>query len=75
LVLTGSVRVVAAAATRIRHFTAQELIPDDLVAWQTLRGTMATRRQHRTRRLRFRREPAAYLARLEADFLQLSLPP
>jgi len=75
LVLTGSVRVVAAAATRLQPFAAQDLMPEDIHDWQTLRRALTTRRQHRTLRLRFRRDPAAYLAKLEADFLQLSLPP
>ena len=75
LVLMGSVRLVAAAATRVQPFAAHDLTPEDVRSWQTLRRALATRRQHRTLRLRFRRNPAAYLARLEADFLQLSLPP
>lgn len=75
LVLTGSVRVVTAAATRIHPFAAHDLIPEDLAAWQTLRSTLATQRQHRTLRRRFRHDPTAYLAGLEADFLQLTLPP
>ena len=33
------------------------------------------RRIRRTQRRRFRRDPAAYLAKLEADVFQLSLPP
>ena len=75
LVLMGSVRLVAAAATRVQPFVAHDLTPEDVRSWQTLRRALATRRQHRTLRLRFRRNPAAYLAKLEADFLQLSLPP
>lgn len=75
LVLTGPVRVVAATATRIHPFTAHDLLPEDIKAWQTLQRALTTRRQHRTLRRRFRRNPAAYLAKLEADFLQLSLPP
>ena len=75
LVLTGSVRIIAAAATRLYAFSAQELAPADIGGWQTLRHDLMTRRQHRTLRRRFRRDPAAYLAKLEADFLQLSLPP
>jgi hypothetical protein len=76
LVLTGPVRVVAATATRIHHpFTTHDLLPEDIKAWQTLRRALTTRRQHRTLRLRFRRNPAASLAKLEGAFLQLSLPP
>jgi len=75
LVLMGSVRLIAAAATRVHPFSAQDLAPEDVQHWQTLRHELATRRQHRTLRFRFRRDPASYLARLEADFLKLSLPP
>ena len=73
--LTGAVRVVAAAATRLHPFAAHDLTPEDLESWQTLRRTLTTRRQHRALRRRFRHDPTAYLAQLEADFLQLSLPP
>jgi hypothetical protein len=52
-----------------------KFVPEDVGGWQRLRHTLATRRQHRTLRLRFRRDPAAYLAKLEADFLQLILLP
>jgi hypothetical protein len=75
LVLSGAVRVVAATATRLRVFSACELAPTDLNAWHALRHELATRRQHRTLRHRFRRDPASYLAQLEADFLKLTLPP
>jgi hypothetical protein len=75
LVLSGSIRLVAAAATRLRTFSAWEIAPENLDAWQTLRHELATRRQHRTLRRRFRRDPASYLAQLEADLLKLSLPP
>ena len=75
LVLAGSVRLMAAAATRVHPFAAQDLAPEDVQSWQRLRHALTTRRQHRTLRLRFRRDPVSYLAKLEADFLKLSLPP
>jgi hypothetical protein len=75
LVRRGSIRLVAAAATRLRAFSAWEIAPENLAAWQTLRHELATRRQHRTLRRRFRHDPASYLAQLEADLLKLSLPP
>jgi hypothetical protein len=74
-VLRGAVRLVACAATRLRPFTGAELAPDTVRAWQELRQALETRRQQRTQRRRFRRDPATYLAKLEADVLQLSLPP
>jgi hypothetical protein len=74
-VLRGAVQLVAYAATRLRSFTGEELAPDQTQTWQELRQRLATRRQQRTHRRRFRRDPASYLAKLEADFLQLILPP
>ena len=75
LVLNGSVGVIAAAATRRHIYSAAELAPENVRAWQALRLARKTRRQQRTLRRRFRRDPASYLAQLEADFLQLILPP
>jgi hypothetical protein len=75
LVLSGPVGVIAAAATRLHTYAAAELAPQNVRAWQELRQARETRRQQRTLRRRFRRDPASYLAQLEADLLQLSLPP
>jgi hypothetical protein len=75
LVLRGSVRLVAWAATRIRPFASEELVPETVSAWQDLRHALETRRHQRTQRRRFRRDPASYLATLEADLLKLILPP
>src|SRR5262245_49147098 len=73
LVLNGAVGVLAAAATRRHTYSAAELAPENVSAWQALRQARETRRQQRTLRRRFRRHPAAYLAKLEEDFLQLIL--
>lgn len=75
VVLRGAVRLVACAATRLRPFTSEERAPDTVSAWQELRHALETRRQQRTQRRRFRRDPATYLGKLEAQLLQLSLPP
>ena len=75
LVLRGAVRLVAWAATRVRPFASEELVPETVSAWQELRHALETRRHQRTQRRRFRRDPAAYLATLEADLLKLILPP
>jgi hypothetical protein len=74
-VLNGSVCVIAAAATRRHPYSAAELVPENVKAWQELRQVRETRRQQRTLRRRFRRDPASYLAKLEANLLQLILPP
>jgi hypothetical protein len=75
LVLRGSGQLVAYAATRLRPFTGEERAPDQSHTWPELRQRLETRRQQRTHRRRFRRDPASYLAKLEADLLQLILPP
>jgi hypothetical protein len=75
LVLRGAVRLVAWAATRVRPFASEELVPETVSAWQELRHALETRRHQRTQRRRFRRDPAAYLATLEGDLLKLILPP
>jgi hypothetical protein len=75
LVIRGSARVVASVATRARPFTAGELRPPDCSKWRQLRAGLEDRHETRREQLRFRREPRTYLARLEAQLLQPSLPP
>ncbi len=75
LVLRGSVQLVAATATRHYSFSAKDLAPARLEDWQELRQELDQRRQCRIQQRRFRRDPAGYLAQLEQDLLQLSLPP
>ena len=75
LVVRGSIRVIAAVATRLQPITAAELCPADLSRWQQLRYDLEARQTTRRAQLRFRRDPAAYLARLEAQLLLLTLPP
>jgi hypothetical protein len=75
LVLRGSVRMAACAATRLRPFAGEELAPENPQKWQALRQQLENRRQQRMHRYRFRRHPEAYLAALEKDLLQLILPP
>jgi len=75
LVLSGSVCVIAATATRLHTYSAAELAPENVKAWQELRQARETRRQQRTLRRRFRRDPVSYLAKLEMHLLQLILPP
>ena len=75
LVLNGSVSIIAAAATRLHPSAAAALAPENIKAWQELRQAREPRRLQRTLRRRFRRDPASYLAKLEANLLQLILPP
>jgi len=75
LVVRGSVRVVAAGASRRFCFSAADLRLTDVAAWQTLRHTLDDRHEGRRRQLRFRRDPQAYLASLEHSLITSSLPP
>jgi hypothetical protein len=75
LVIRGSVRMVAAVMTRLRPFSAADLVPPSITDWQALRTELATARRQRTLQRRFRRNPVAYLADLENRLIQLILPP
>jgi hypothetical protein len=74
-VVRGSVRLVAAAATRLRPIEAEDLVPSDLAAWRDLRGSLERRQAVRTLGRRFRRDPAAYLQSLEKTLIKEALPP
>lgn len=75
LVLRGSVRIVAGLGTRTRRWEGYELAPTNVSSWRTLRAGLEQRRSARSLRYRFRRDPAAYLAQLEALLLKHTLPP
>jgi len=74
LVLRGSVRLIAAAASRQRTYTARDLANADRCAWADLRVQLDTRRERRTERRRFRQSPEAFLRKLEDQLLQSALP-
>ena len=74
-VVRGSVRLVAAAATRLRPIEAADLVPTEVQAWRDLRGTLERRQAVRTLGRRFRRDPATYLESLEASLINQALPP
>ena len=74
LVLRGAARILAAVATRQRPARLDDLIGADPARWAELRATLAERRQRRTERRRFRRDPDGYLRQLEAKLLQPTLP-
>jgi len=73
-VLRGEVRLIAATATRLRLIAARELGRASQEAWTDLRRRLEQRRYARTLRTRFRRDPDAYLAALEQQARQLTLP-
>jgi hypothetical protein len=73
-VLRGEVRLIAATATRLRPIAARELGRVSRDRWTDLRRRLEQRRHARTLRTRFRRDPDAYLAALEQQACQLTLP-
>jgi hypothetical protein len=75
LVVRGSVQIVAAIATQIRSFTADQLATVSIAAWQFVRQDLNHHQHKRNQQRHFRRSPATYLANLEQKFLQLSLLP
>lgn len=74
LVLRGSVRLVAGAATRLHTPSPAELQPRDPARLKQLRQQLEARRHIRRRGLRFRRDPKTYLENLEEHLRKLGLP-
>jgi hypothetical protein len=70
VVVRGSVRVLATVATRLHSFSAAQLCPHDYQAWRHLRDQLMYREESRRKPWRFRKDPTAYLAALEARLLQ-----
>jgi hypothetical protein len=73
-VLRGEVRLIAATATRLHPPSARHLGRVSQDRWRDLRERLDRRRHARTLRTRFRRDPAAYLAALEQQARQPTLP-
>jgi hypothetical protein len=74
-VVRGSVRLVAAAVTRLRPIGVEDLVPGDREQWRELRASLERRRAVRTLGRRFRRDPVAYLQSLEQILINQVLPP
>jgi hypothetical protein len=73
-VLRGSVRLIAATATRLRAPSGRELGGVNQERWGALRAQLEHGRRARTLRTRFRRDPDPYLAALEQQACQSVLP-
>jgi hypothetical protein len=74
-VLRGAVRLLAGIRTRAGTPSGRDLGRVDPIRWQVLRRSLNIRRQARTARTRFRRDPDAYLNALERQAQQPTLPP
>lgn len=73
-VVRGSVRLVAAAVTRLRPIGVEDLVPGDPEQWRELRASLERRQAIRTLGRRFRRDPADYLQSLEQLLINQALP-
>jgi hypothetical protein len=69
VVVRGSVRVITAVVTKEQSFSAEELRPRDNQRWRDLRAYLQQCEETRRQQWRFRKNPAAYLAALEAQLL------
>jgi hypothetical protein len=75
LVVRGSVRLPSALATRLRgEVRGADLVPSDPDAWRQLRAGLERRQAVRAQGRRFRRDPAAYLQKLEDSLIKETLP-
>jgi hypothetical protein len=74
-VVRGAVRIVSAAATRLRPIGVCDLVPSDVAAWRALRVSLGRQQAVRTLGRRFRHDPAAYLRSLEQVLVNQVLPP
>ena len=75
LVVCGVTRLPAAVASRTHRFIAADLVPTHLERWRAKRALLKQRRLPRILGRRFRRDPDAYLQKLEERLVKLSLPP
>jgi hypothetical protein len=73
-VVRGSVRVLAATASRLTLFREYDLRHPNLERWTKLRQSLELRQEARRQQGRFRKDPDAYLAALETTLLMRSLP-
>jgi hypothetical protein len=70
VVVRGSVRVMAAVVTPPLLFSVEDLRPKDYQRWRDLRRQLQQREESRRQQWRFRKDPVAYLAAIEARLLQ-----
>jgi hypothetical protein len=74
-VVRGAVQLVAAVATRFYEWTAAHLHPHDAAAREKLRQELNARQEGRRVQRRFRRNPVAFLAALEQQYIRSLVPP
>jgi len=70
VVVRGSVRLLAVVVATREDVQAADLQPSDYQKWRELRAQLWSREEARRMQFRFRKDPAAYLAALEAQLLE-----
>lgn len=70
VVVRGSVRLMTVVLTKQEDLQAADLQPSYYQAWRQLRTQLHYREEARRKQLRFRKNPPAYLAALEAQLLE-----
>jgi hypothetical protein len=70
VVVRGSVRLVAVIVSIREDLQAADLQPTNYQAWRQLRAQLWYREEARRQQWRFRKDPATYLAALEAQLLE-----
>jgi hypothetical protein len=70
VVVRGSVRLVAVLVCQQEDLQAADLQPNEYQKWRDLRLQLQSRQEARRQQFRFRKDPAAYLATLEAQLLE-----
>jgi hypothetical protein len=70
VVVRGFVRVITAVVTKEHSFSVEDLQPKDYQRWRDLRVHLQQCEEARRQQFRFRKDPAAYLAALEAHLLE-----
>jgi hypothetical protein len=73
-VVRGAVRVLASTAARLEPVGEYDLRHPNLERWAALRLSLHLRQEARRQQARFRKDPASYLASLEATLLKPGLP-
>ena len=74
-VISGSSKIVAAIATKLKTFSAIDLATIDPDKWRQKRQEIKKLRQSRLQQRHFRKDPDKYLTELETELLQAILPP
>jgi hypothetical protein len=70
VVVRGSVRVMAALTSKPQLFSVEALQPRDSQCWRDLRQQLQQREETRRQQWRFRKDPAAWRACMQARLLQ-----